>query len=128
MLANPKAALLMHWKSQRQQIRIEGVVETVSDAEADAYFATRHKTSQIGAWASKQSQPMQGRFEFEKRIASYTAKYAASGVPRPDHWSGFRIIPHRFEFWNDKKYRLHERFQYDLTEDKQGWHKRELYP
>lgn len=122
-----KAALLFHWKTLRRQIRVEGRVESVSDEEADAYFASRPRASQIGAWASKQSQAMEGRFEFEAAIAKYTAKFGAADVPRPDFWSGFRLKPNYFEFWRDRKYRLHERKTFSLTESN-GWATSEIYP
>ncbi|WP_228073457.1 pyridoxamine 5'-phosphate oxidase [Kordiimonas pumila] len=127
LLHTPKAALLFHWKSLRRQIRVEGAIEVVSDAEADAYFASRAKASQIGAWASKQSRPMEGRFEFEAAIAKYTAKFGAGTVPRPDYWSGFRLKPTYFEFWRDRKFRLHERMTYSLN-DTGSWNVSELYP
>lgn len=126
LLTHPKAALCWHWKSLRRQIRVEGNVETVREAEADAYFATRPKASQIGAWASLQSQPLAGKWDLEKRIAEYTAKYALGSVPRPPHWSGFRILPHRIEFWRDKPFRLHERLVY--TSSEAGWQTQILYP
>ncbi|PCI34474.1 MAG: pyridoxamine 5'-phosphate oxidase [Alphaproteobacteria bacterium] len=124
---NPFASLCFHWKSQKRQIRIEGPIVPVSDAEADAYFATRAKDSQIGAWASKQSRPMEGLFEFEAAIAKYTAKYAFGQVPRPPFWSGFRIEATRIEFWEDRKFRLHMRHVYE-KDDSNAWVKRELYP
>lgn len=124
---NPYASLCFHWKSQRQQIRIEGPVVAVRDGEADAYFASRAKDSQIGAWASKQSQTMKGLFEFEAAIAKYAAKYALGDVPRPAHWSGFRIEPTSIEFWEDRKFRLHMRHIYEKN-DNNIWVKRELYP
>jgi len=124
---NPFAALCFHWKSQKRQIRVEGAVIPVSGEEADAYFATRARDSQIGAWASKQSQPMEGHFEFEVAIAKYTAKYAISKVPRPPFWSGFRIIPSRIEFWEERKFRLHMRHIYEKN-DKNIWVMREVYP
>jgi len=124
---NPYAALCFHWKSQKRQIRIEGQVVPVSPAEADAYFSSRAKDSQIGAWASKQSQPMAGHFEFEAAIAKYTAKYAFGAVPRPDHWSGFHLVPSHIEFWEDRKFRLHMRHVYERQE-KNIWVKKELYP
>ncbi|PCJ42430.1 MAG: pyridoxamine 5'-phosphate oxidase [Alphaproteobacteria bacterium] len=124
---NPFGALCFHWKSQKRQVRVEGPVVAVSDAEADAYFATRAKDSQIGAWASHQSRPMKGLFEFEASIAKYAAKYALGTVPRPPHWSGFRLVPEQIEFWEDRKFRLHMRHVYEKNE--QGvWVKRELYP
>lgn len=128
LLHNPNAALLFHWKTLRRQIRVEGRVEVVTDEEANAYFTSRPRASQIGAWASKQSRPMQGRFEFEAEIARYTAKFGTSEVPRPDFWSGFRIVPKYFEFWRDRKFRLHERKTYRLNEQGQGWDVEEIYP
>lgn len=122
-----KTALLFHWKTLRRQIRIEGHVEQVNDSEADAYFASRPRASQIGAWASKQSHPMEGRFEFEAAIAKYTAKFGTGAVPRPDFWTGFRLKPNYFEFWRDRKFRLHERKTYSLT-DTDTWSTAEIYP
>jgi pyridoxamine 5'-phosphate oxidase len=126
LLETRKAALVMHWKSLGRQVRAEGAVESVSDAEADAYFASRPKASQIGAWASQQSRPLESRFELEKRIASFTAKYAIGAVPRPPHWSGFRIIPHYIEFWENRPFRLHDRLVYHRAGD--GWTTEKLYP
>ncbi len=128
LLANPNAALLFHWKTLRRQIRIEGKVEVVSDEEADAYFASRPRTSRIGAWASKQSRPMEGRFEFESEIARYTAKFGTGDIPRPNFWSGFRLVPSYFEFWRDRKYRLHERKTFKLIDKQDGWETEEIYP
>ena len=123
-----KAAFVMHWKSLRRQIRVEGVVEPVTAEEADTYFASRARASRIGAWASKQSSEMEGRFEFEAAIAKYTAKFGAGDIPRPDFWSGFRLKPKYFEFWNDKMFRLHERKTYTLNDDENGWAQGEIYP
>lgn len=129
LAANPRAALLFHWKSLRRQVRIEGRVERVDDATADAYFASRPRDSQIGAWASDQSRPMAGRAEFLGRIAKYAAKYAIGAVPRPPHWGGFRVVPERIEFWVDRKSRLHERTIYlpDASAPG-GWRTETIYP
>ncbi len=126
ILAHPMAALLFHWKSLRRQVRIEGEVTTVSDDEADAYFATRARQSQIGAWASEQSRPLEGRFELEKRVALYAAKYAVGKVPRPSYWSGFRVRPRLIEFWQDGAFRLHDRLVYHRDGD--AWRTERLFP
>ncbi len=126
LLAHPKAAALFHWKSLRRQVRVEGAVTQVSDEEADAYFASRPRDSQIGAWASDQSRPLAGRFELEKRVATFAAKFGIGKVPRPPHWSGFRIAPERIEFWRDGKFRLHDRLQYHS--EGTGWRTERLYP
>ena len=126
---NPVAALLFHWKSLRRQVRVVGAVEPVTDQEADEYFASRARDSRIGAWASKQSTPLDGMFELEARVAKYAAKYAIGEVPRPEFWSGFRIIPKRMEFWHDRPFRLHERVIYVRDVDTNGdWEKERLYP
>jgi pyridoxamine 5'-phosphate oxidase len=123
---NPKTCLNFHWKSLRRQIRIEGLVETVSDQEADAYFATRPRDSQIGAWASDQSRPLDRRETFEARLASVAEKYAGQDVPRPPHWSGFRVVPHRIEYWQEIDFRLHHRQLFER--DNNLWRETLLYP
>jgi pyridoxamine 5'-phosphate oxidase len=128
LAANPKAALLFHWKSLRRQVRIRGPVTAVTDAEADAYFATRPKQAQIGAWASQQSQPLESRYAFEQAIAKFTAKYALSEVPRPSGWHGWKIDPVRFEFWHDRPFRLHDRIEFRRKAADQPWSKVRLYP
>jgi pyridoxamine 5'-phosphate oxidase len=126
LLAHPQAALCFHWKSLRRSVRVEGVAERTSPEEADAYFASRPRSSQIGAWASDQSRPLEGRFALEARVAKFTAKFAIGPVPRPPHWSGFRISPSRIEFWEDRPFRLHDRLVY--TRDAEGWATTRLYP
>ena len=123
---NPNAALCFHWKPLNKQIRVEGTVSIVDDTEANHYFASRPRISQIGAWASKQSQTMKDRYEFEKRLAKYTAKFHVCDIPRPDFWSGFRLTPSRIEFWHEKKFRLHERNIYFV--DGNSWRKEQVYP
>jgi pyridoxamine 5'-phosphate oxidase len=122
------AALLFHWKSLRRQIRIEGVVGRVDDATADAYFATRSRNSQLGAWASEQSQPLDSRATFEARFAEQEARFVGQDVTRPPFWSGYNVWPHRIEFWQDREFRLHERWLYVRDDDRQGWSKGMLYP
>lgn len=124
--ANPKVALLFHWKSLRRQVRIEGAIETVSDADADAYFATRSRDSQLGAWASDQSRALESRAIFEARFEAVKARYAGRDVPRPSYWSGYRVVPERIEFWQDRPYRLHERRLF--TRSNGGWKEGLLYP
>lgn len=126
--AHPQAALCFHWKSIRRQVRVRGPVAPVVEAEADAYFATRAKDSQIGAWASAQSRPMEGRFAFEREIAKFAAKYALTKVPRPPHWSGFRLIPLEIEFWRDRPFRLHDRLLYRRPSPDVPWKTERLYP
>jgi pyridoxamine 5'-phosphate oxidase len=126
LIANPHAALVFHWKSLTRQVRVEGAVEAVSDQEADDYFHSRARLSQIGAWASKQSQPLEGRFELERRVAKYTAKFNIGTVPRPEFWSGFRVVPARIEFWQEEAFRLHDRTVYTRAGD--GWTTEKLFP
>jgi pyridoxamine 5'-phosphate oxidase len=128
LAANPKAALNFHWKSLRKAVRARGIIAQVSDAEADAYFATRPKDSQIGAWASPQSRPMEGRWVFEKRIAEYAMKYALTKVPRPPNWTGWRITPLRIEFWRDRPFRLHDRLVYNRDNAADPWRTERLFP
>jgi pyridoxamine 5'-phosphate oxidase len=128
LAANAQAALCFHWKSLRRQVRISGRVEQVSGPEADAYFTTRAKDSQIGAWASEQSRPMEGRFELEGRIAKFAVKYGLGKTPRPPHWVGWRLIPARIEFWRDRPFRLHDRLEFSRTAADQPWITRRLYP
>ncbi|WP_312684140.1 pyridoxamine 5'-phosphate oxidase [Stenotrophomonas chelatiphaga] len=128
--ANPRAALLFLWRSLREagiQVRIEGAVEQVDDAEADAYFASRPRLSQIGAWASSQSRTLSSREEFDTRVAEAEARFDGQDVPRPDGWSGLRVVPDRVEFWYGAKFRLHERWCYEKATDG-SWSKRQLYP
>ncbi|HEX3954805.1 MAG TPA: pyridoxamine 5'-phosphate oxidase [Stellaceae bacterium] len=126
MAANPHVALCFHWKSLARQIRIEGTISPVNDAEADTYFASRYRDSQLGAWASLQSQPLANRAVFEERFAAYSREYADKPVPRPANWSGFRVRPTRIEFWLDRPFRLHDRFVF--TRDGDTWRKQRLYP
>jgi pyridoxamine 5'-phosphate oxidase len=126
LAANPKAALLFHWKSLRRQVRAEGAIERVSDAEADTYFATRGRDSQLGAWASDQSRKLDDRATFEARFEAMKQRFAGGDVPRPPHWGGYRVIPERIEFWIDREHRLHERRLFTRTDH--GWSEGLLYP
>jgi pyridoxamine 5'-phosphate oxidase len=127
LAANTRAALLFHWKSLGRQVRIEGRVEHVNDAEADAYYATRARISRLGAWASDQSRVLPDRSVLERRLAEYEAKYPGEDIPRPPHWSGFRVIPERFEFWQNMPYRLHDRTVYTRAANG-GWSVGKLFP
>jgi pyridoxamine 5'-phosphate oxidase len=128
LAAAPRAAAVFHWKSLKRQVRLRGPVETVGDAEADAYFATRAKGSQIGAWASTQSSPLESRFALERAVARYAAKYALGAVPRPAFWSGYRIMPFAMEFWQERPFRLHERTAFRRDHLAAPWAKTQLYP
>ena len=128
LAANPKAGLLFHWKSLNRQVRVRGPVERVTPQEADAYFATRPKQAQIGAWASQQSRPLESRLAFEKAVALYAAKYAISTVPRPPHWSGYRVVPISIEFWHDRPFRLHDRVEFRRDALGAPWSKTRMYP
>jgi len=126
LIANPFAALCFHWKSLRRQIRAEGSIEAVSTGEADAYFASRARVSQIGALASDQSRPLDRRETLEAKVAEIERRYAGQAVPRPDYWSGFRLVPDAIEFWHDRPYRLHDRIRFERTAG--GWQAERLYP
>ncbi|CAN5699672.1 pyridoxamine 5'-phosphate oxidase [soil metagenome] len=128
LLAHPKAAMLFHWKSLRRQVRLEGPVTQTTAEEADDYFATRARGSQIGAWASDQSRPLESRFALEKRVAEFGARHLIGTVPRPPHWSGFRLQPVLIEFWQDQAFRLHDRLEYRRADAGQPWTTRTLYP
>src|SRR5512139_3534685 len=126
--ARPLAALVFHWKSLNRQVRVRGAVERVTPEEADAYFATRPKQAQIGAWASKQSKPLESRLAFEKAVAMYAARYAFSDVPRPPYWHGYRIVPTILEFWQERPFRLHDRIEFKRDNLGAPWAKTRLYP
>ena len=125
---NPRAALLFHWKSLRRQVRVEGRVEAVAVDEADAYFTTRGRDSQLGAWASEQSRPLGDRAMFEARYEEVRARFEGGPVPRPPRWSGYRVVPERIEFWNDRAHRLHERRLFTRDSASGGWRQGLLYP
>jgi pyridoxamine 5'-phosphate oxidase len=128
LAANPQAALLFHWKSLHRQVRVRGAVEPVGEAEADAYFATRARASQIGAWASQQSQPMEDALALEKALVRYGAKFGLGEVPRPPRWSGYRLAPLTMEFWRSRRFRLHERLAFLRASPADPWSTARLYP
>jgi pyridoxamine 5'-phosphate oxidase len=128
LLATRKAALNFLWKSLRRQVRIRGLISVVSDAEADAYFATRPRGSRLGAWASQQSRPLESRFALEKAVATVAARYPLGEIPRPPYWSGFRLAPLEMEFWHDRPFRLHERVQFRREDVAAAWNRQRLYP
>jgi pyridoxamine 5'-phosphate oxidase len=125
---NPQASVCFHWDTLKRQVRVGGAVERVSDAEADVYFASRPRESQLGAWASLQSQPMKERAEFEARLKQITEQYEGKTIPRPPHWSGFRILPTHVEFWSDRPFRLHDRLVYTRKNPQDAWQTQILYP
>jgi pyridoxamine 5'-phosphate oxidase len=128
LAATAKAAVCFHWKTIRRQVRVRGPVKHVSAEEADAYFATRARTARIGAWASAQSRPLAGRFALEREVARRTAEFGLGEIPRPPHWSGYRIVPLQVEFWVNRPFRLHDRLQFVRPEAKAAWAQRRLYP
>jgi pyridoxamine 5'-phosphate oxidase len=128
ILANPKVGLLFHWKSLRRQIRVRGTVTVVSNTEADAYFASRPRLSRIGAWASQQSRPLEGKFVLEAQVAMYTAKFGVGEIPRPPYWSGFRVMPVEIEFWREAAFRLHERVAFRRETEPAPWTATRLFP
>ena len=128
LTANPHAAMCFHWKTLQRSVRVEGAIEPVSAEEADAYYASRARGSRIGAWASRQSRPLEGRFALEKAVAEYTLKFGVGEIPRPDFWSGFRLLPKRIEFWRDMPFRLHERRVFHRAAGSAGWEMEMLYP
>ena len=128
LAVNGQAALCFHWKSLRRQVRVRGAVEAVSPAEADAYFASRARDSRIGAWASKQSQPLESRFALEKAVAREAARFGLGAVPRPPNWSGYRVVPIQIEFWRDRPFRLHDRLKFVREDADSPWRRTRLYP
>jgi pyridoxamine 5'-phosphate oxidase len=128
LAANPEAALCFHWKTLARSVRVEGPVEAVSAEEADAYYASRARGSRIGAWASRQSRPLEGRFALEARVAEYTLQFGLGEIPRPPFWSGFRLLPRAIEFWRDMPFRLHERRVFRRADPAAAWQIEMLYP
>ncbi len=128
LLANPMAGLLFHWKSLERQVRVRGHVSVVTDAEADDYYASRPRLSRIGAWASQQSRPLEGRFALESAVATYTAKFGVGAIPRPPYWSGLRVTPVEMEFWISRPFRLHDRIVYKRANSESPWTSARLFP
>lgn len=128
LMSARKAALCFHWKSLRRQVRVRGLVDLVSDQEADEYYQSRARGSRIGAWASKQSRPLESRFALEKEVARYTAKFGLGEIPRPENWTGLRITPLEIEFWHDRPFRLHDRVRFTRVSGEAAWDKTRLYP
>lgn len=128
ILGAGKAAAVFHWKSLRRQVRVRGLTSSVSNEEADAYYATRPRGSRLGAWASQQSRPLESRYALEKSVALITARYPIGEIPRPPHWSGFRITPLEIEFWHDRPFRLHDRVVFRRPDDTTPWNSERLYP
>lgn len=126
--ANPRAAIVLHWKSLRRQVRVRGLIEPVTDAESDAYFQSRDRGARIGAWASAQSRPLEDRLALEKRIAEFAAKFGLGEVPRPEYWRGWRLVPLSIEFWRDRPFRLHDRLVFTRESPQAPWAKQRLYP
>ena len=126
--ANPSAAMVFHWKSLARQVRVAGPVEPIAGAAADAYFATRHRASQIGAWASKQSRELESRFALEKEVARYAAKFGLGAITRPPHWGGYRVLPLSIEFWRHRPFRLHDRLHFNREDLSAPWTRKRLYP
>ncbi|HRP10524.1 MAG TPA: pyridoxamine 5'-phosphate oxidase [Terricaulis sp.] len=126
--AHPRAAIVMHWKSLRRQVRVRGLIEPVTDAESDAYFQSRDRGARIGAWASQQSRPLEDRLALEKRIAEFAAKFGLGEVPRPEYWRGYRLLPLSIEFWRDRPFRLHDRLVFTREAPGGAWRKTRLYP
>jgi pyridoxamine 5'-phosphate oxidase len=128
LAANPHAALCFHWKSLERSVRVEGAIESVTAEEADAYYASRARGSRIGAWASQQSRPLEGRYALEKRVAEFTMKFGVGEIPRPAHWSGFRLVPEAIELWRGMPFRLHERRVFRRAAPEAPWTMEMLYP
>lgn len=128
LLTSRKAAMCFHWKSRRRQVRVRGPIEVVSEAEADAYFESRPRGSRLGAWASDQSRPLDSRERLEKKVEELDSRFAGAAIPRPPHWSGFRLIPEQIEFWQDGAFRLHDRALFMRSSPEEGWIVQRLYP